>query len=248
MMRYVYVAFLSLALHACAPQASNPNSELANPVTFNWAERHPWVNPNGGDPDSDTVIAIGRQLLKEGGNPHTQVFWDELTMRVKKALPQHFLSPKEQKAFAAKEAVAIAKQKKEYCLDQGYKLHSKDYKYCIANFSKVMADNEYDQTLRKEQLHESQPQKMQQDDCSIAPRDMSGAEMLLNSGSPNAVAFAKMQIAEENARQQRNALRCGDKESYFRLKQLEIQQKQLNKPSQTNCSPDGSGGFICIHR
>jgi hypothetical protein len=213
-----------------------------------WAQEHPWYDVNINDQDSRTVQSIDQQLYREGYDPNTQQYWDELTRRARKALPQHFLSLKEQKALAAKEAVAIAKQKKEYCLDQGYKMNSKDYKNCITNFSKVVADNENEQNLRKQQLRESQPQQMQHDDCSIAPRDMSGAEILLNSGNPNSVAFAKMEIAKENARQQRNALRCGDKESYFQLKQLEIQQQQLNKPSQTNCSPDGSGGFVCIHR
>jgi hypothetical protein len=52
-----------------------------------WMEKHSWYDPAGSDMDSDVVLKLDDRLVKEGWNPTTPEYWDELTERVKKYLP-----------------------------------------------------------------------------------------------------------------------------------------------------------------
>lgn len=55
-----------------------------------WMRDHNWYDPNGTDRDSRRVAAIDDRLVKEGYNPSSPEYWDELTDRVKEALPHKF--------------------------------------------------------------------------------------------------------------------------------------------------------------
>lgn len=55
-----------------------------------WMREHRWYDPNGGDKDSRRVAAIDDALVKEGFDPRSAEYWDELTERVEKALPHRF--------------------------------------------------------------------------------------------------------------------------------------------------------------
>ncbi len=50
---------------------------------------HDWWDPRGGDAQSRSVLQIDRDLAKEGFNPVTKEYWDELRQRVQADLPQH---------------------------------------------------------------------------------------------------------------------------------------------------------------
>lgn len=49
-----------------------------------------WYDPAGGDEDSAIVLAIDARLSKEGYDPRTEEYWDELQDRVQKRLPDKF--------------------------------------------------------------------------------------------------------------------------------------------------------------
>jgi chemotaxis protein histidine kinase CheA len=55
-----------------------------------WVENNKWFDSNGRDRESSTVKAIDASMANEGWNPNTAEYWDELTERVKVALPHRF--------------------------------------------------------------------------------------------------------------------------------------------------------------
>lgn len=55
-----------------------------------WMRDHNWYDPNGTDRDSRRVAAIDDRLVKEGYNPSSPEYWEELTDRVREALPHKF--------------------------------------------------------------------------------------------------------------------------------------------------------------
>lgn len=62
------------------------NEEEANPVVKRqaerWMDKNPWYDPEGTDPKSRRAKQIDSQLAKEGWNPATRDYWDELTARL----------------------------------------------------------------------------------------------------------------------------------------------------------------------
>lgn len=57
---------------------------------LSWMERHPWYRTDRSDEDSAIVGAIDDRLIAEGFDPTTKNYWDELTRRVKRRLPDRF--------------------------------------------------------------------------------------------------------------------------------------------------------------
>lgn len=49
-----------------------------------------WYDPQGNNEDSAIMIALDGQLAREGYDPNTQEFWDELKSRGAKRLPERF--------------------------------------------------------------------------------------------------------------------------------------------------------------
>jgi hypothetical protein len=70
----------------------------------NWAASNKWYDPSGGDQDSELVLTLDRRLAKEGYDPRTQAYWDELNTRIGRYLPhvrnsgQNGASPQERSA------------------------------------------------------------------------------------------------------------------------------------------------------
>jgi hypothetical protein len=52
-----------------------------------WISKNDWYDPSGQDMDSDIVLKLDDRLVKEGWNPTTSEYWEELDARVKKYLP-----------------------------------------------------------------------------------------------------------------------------------------------------------------
>ena len=52
-----------------------------------WLEENPWYDPNKDSQERDITISIDKQLVRDGFNPETEDYWDELSYRVKKVLP-----------------------------------------------------------------------------------------------------------------------------------------------------------------
>ena len=53
-------------------------------------EDNPWYDSNGRDEDSAIVMAIDQSLSRDGYNPQTEEYWDELTARSARRLPERF--------------------------------------------------------------------------------------------------------------------------------------------------------------
>lgn len=67
--------------------AVNPKLQrLAN----QWMERNPWYDPNSGDEDSAIAKIVDERLIKEGYNPESEEYWDELDNRLQKRLPNRY--------------------------------------------------------------------------------------------------------------------------------------------------------------
>jgi len=49
-----------------------------------------WWDPQGRDPDSQTVLKIDRSLVEEGFDPTQRNYWDELRTRTQEAIPGRF--------------------------------------------------------------------------------------------------------------------------------------------------------------
>ena len=59
-----------------------------------WMARNTWYDPSSGDLDSSIVVQIDAALGREGWNPTTQEYWDELDSRIKKYLPHRAVRAK----------------------------------------------------------------------------------------------------------------------------------------------------------
>ena len=51
-----------------------------------WMEANPWYDPQGRDRDSALTKAIDNELAREGYNPTSREYWEELTERVSEAI------------------------------------------------------------------------------------------------------------------------------------------------------------------
>jgi hypothetical protein len=69
-----------------APQVDDRTMHLAR----QFMEDNPWYDSNGRDEDSAIVMAIDQSLSRDGYNPQTEEYWDELTARSARRLPERF--------------------------------------------------------------------------------------------------------------------------------------------------------------
>lgn len=53
-------------------------------------KENPWYDAQGRDEDSAIVLAIDQSLAKDGYNPATEEYWDELRARASRRLPERF--------------------------------------------------------------------------------------------------------------------------------------------------------------
>jgi hypothetical protein len=51
-------------------------------------EENPWYDPTGKNEESQITQVIDKKLTEEGYDPSSPDYWDELTYRVKKRLPE----------------------------------------------------------------------------------------------------------------------------------------------------------------
>lgn len=55
-----------------------------------WIDRNGWYKPDLGDTDSRIAKVVDEELVKEGWNPGTADYWDELDSRLQKRLPHRY--------------------------------------------------------------------------------------------------------------------------------------------------------------
>jgi hypothetical protein len=68
-------------------------------VTLNYAKQflndNKWYDPQGRDEDSAIVLAIDQAMSRDGYNPQSPDYWDELRKRAARRLPERFASNEE---------------------------------------------------------------------------------------------------------------------------------------------------------
>lgn len=69
-----------------------------------FAEDHSWYDPTGGDPDSRKVLQIDNALLRQGLDPRSGGYWQELRARVREQLPHRFSRPRRRQNTEQEEA------------------------------------------------------------------------------------------------------------------------------------------------
>jgi len=78
-----------------AAQKPSPEQKIDD-VTLSYAkqfmEENPWYDSQGRDEDSAIVLAIDQALGKDGFDPRTDRYWDELRKRAARRLPERFAS------------------------------------------------------------------------------------------------------------------------------------------------------------
>lgn len=55
-----------------------------------WMEQNSWYKPDGSDEDSEIAKLIDSKLMKEGFDPTTEEYWEELDTRLQKRLPHRY--------------------------------------------------------------------------------------------------------------------------------------------------------------
>jgi hypothetical protein len=71
-----------------------PQPQQIDDLTLRYAQdfikENPWYDAQGRDEDSAIVIAIDQSLAKDGFNPQSEEYWDELRRRAARRLPERF--------------------------------------------------------------------------------------------------------------------------------------------------------------
>ena len=69
-------------------QNINVPDPVVQRMVADWMDENPWYDPRGEDEASQITQLIDKQLTKEGFDPTTQEYWDELSYRAEKRLPE----------------------------------------------------------------------------------------------------------------------------------------------------------------
>jgi hypothetical protein len=89
---------LQYAKQQAAQQRPQPQTQQVDDLTMHYAKEfmseNPWYDSQGRDEDSAVVIAIDQSLSKDGFNPQTEEYWDELRKRTARRLPEKFKNQK----------------------------------------------------------------------------------------------------------------------------------------------------------
>lgn len=94
-------------------------------------QEHQWYDPQGRDEDSAVVLAIDQALSKEGFDPKSEDYWDELRKRAAKRLPDKFRqerrprggpamgSGREHAPASTRREIYISPERKQALIDAG---------------------------------------------------------------------------------------------------------------------------------
>jgi hypothetical protein len=75
-------------------QISQPKQNINVPdptvqrLAADWMEENPWYDPHGRNEESQIAQIVDKKLTEEGFDPSSQDYWDELSDRLKKYVPQ----------------------------------------------------------------------------------------------------------------------------------------------------------------
>ena len=86
-----------------------------------WMDRNPWYNPDSDDEDAAITKVIDERLVKEGWNPATQEYWEELDRRVQKRLPHRYTDDIDERPIARKPRSVVTGSGRESVAASGAK-------------------------------------------------------------------------------------------------------------------------------
>lgn len=78
------------AMQQQAQAAAQPPAKQIE-MAQEFIKEHDWYDPEGRDEDSAIVLALDQALLRQGMDPNSEEYWDELRERVRKRLPEKFV-------------------------------------------------------------------------------------------------------------------------------------------------------------
>jgi hypothetical protein len=92
---------LHAAKQAALQRPASPPAPAIDDATMRHAQdflsENSWYDPQGRDEDSAIVLAIDQALVKDGFNPQSADYWDELRRRAARRLPERFGNAAERK-------------------------------------------------------------------------------------------------------------------------------------------------------
>jgi len=79
----------NLKKQASTPKQQAPTApdRMVQRYAANWMERNTWYDPAGKDEDSEIALTIDKRMVREGWDPKTREYWEELDDRLQKRLP-----------------------------------------------------------------------------------------------------------------------------------------------------------------
>ena len=80
------------------PQQTQQIDDRTMHYAQEFMKENPWYDAQGRDEDSAIVIAIDQGLSRDGYNPTSEDYWDELRKRVSKRLPDRFEKKKDRES------------------------------------------------------------------------------------------------------------------------------------------------------
>jgi len=72
-----------------SPPPTAPNQAVQR-LAADWLSDNPWYDPRGQDEDSEIAMTIDKKMVKEGWNPASAEYWEELDNRLQKYLPHRY--------------------------------------------------------------------------------------------------------------------------------------------------------------
>lgn len=108
-MRYrdqAYARIQQLTFQKQQAAQQRPQPQQIDDLTMHYAQEfikdNPWYDVQGRDEDSAIVMAIDQSLAKDGFNPQTEEYWDELRSRASRRLPERFGKKGRSQAYEGK--------------------------------------------------------------------------------------------------------------------------------------------------
>lgn len=131
-------------LAAQGQQIAQQRQQVTNPVpdprmlshAQEWLQANSWYDPNGGDEDSAITRAIDIAMTREGHDPTTRAYWEELTRRVSARIgggteepandrgrrkpPPQGTSRGEHAPVSTRKEIYVTPERKQAMIDAGY--------------------------------------------------------------------------------------------------------------------------------
>lgn len=113
------------ALENLKKQAATPKQQAIAPdrsvqrMAASWMERNSWYDPSGGDEDSDIALTIDKRMAKEGWDPRSPDYWEELDNRLQKKLPHRYNEESDEKEVVKRPKSIVTGSGRESAVSSG---------------------------------------------------------------------------------------------------------------------------------